>query len=175
MRIANNEVTDITRETAQVGCTKVTRQEAEMLLQEMDKKVPEQKNFEIQAEETVSGDYLNFSIKHHNCGWLASRDEINAGYPGSGFSTRSAFFCLEKDRAEKLMRFLAGQLNLTVSNPDSQKYVIEFRYTDTTSDWMRSGNRGANGEFDSFETVHREVSKQQEAMGSRYEYRARAV
>ena len=59
MKIAGNEVHEITRDTAYVGCTKVTRAETLALLAEMDKE-PEKKFFEIESTESIS----NLSLIH---------------------------------------------------------------------------------------------------------------
>lgn len=175
MRIANNEVTNITRETAQVGCTKVTRQEVEVLLQEMNK-IPETKDFEVLDSRTIhSTGFVCINVNHGDHGWIGVSEDAQATMPDGpqAYKWRSAFLCLRTTYAEKLLRALAQQLNLTVSS--SQKYIIEYQYTDPRSDWMRSGNKRASGEFDSFEMAQREVSKQQEFMGNRYEYRAKAI
>lgn len=176
LRIAGTPVTEITRDTAQVGCTKVTRAEAEALLKEMDK-VPQHRDFEITHESCMdTGSYINFSIRNRSCGWLATSENPNASVPSVGYSALAAFFCLEAERAEKLLKFLVEQLGYVAykrADKPNQKFIIEYQRRDQP--WERTGNLGANGEFDSLESAAHEAEKQEREMGSEYKYRARAL
>jgi hypothetical protein len=170
MKIAGNEVKEITRDTAQVGCTKVTRAEAEALLAEMNS-VPIIRSFLIPGPEY--SEHIAFVLASKGTGWLAASTKIDPQYyENGGFGDfHSASFCLTKEMAKELLTFLSKMLSTRVF-----KYIIEYRYADGLNDsWERSGNIGARGEFDTFEAAQAEVKKQQEFMGTRYEYRARAI
>lgn len=181
--IGGNNVTEITRDTAQVGCTRVTRAEAEALLAEMNK-VPETKDFEI-SRDTKDKYFLTFSIRHSRGGWLNTQEDAHASDPVSGYSAQVAFFCLENSNAEKLLKFLTEQLGYvayklsTTSAGAPQKYVIEFRTKRNgigQGNWSRSGNKSAALEFSSLAEATAEAERQTRTMGPEfYEYRARPI
>src|SRR6267154_2518302 len=121
--IAGTTVTEITRDTAQVGCTKVTRAEAEALLAEMNK-IPVIKGFLRPGPEYP--DFVGFTLRDKISGWLAASNNPDAEYYGNGgFELKSASFCLRNSHAEELLRFLAEQLNFKVSG--AQKFIIEYQ------------------------------------------------
>jgi hypothetical protein len=173
MKIAGNEVKEITRDTAQVGCTKVTRAEAEALLAEMNN-VPIPKSFLTPGPEY--SEYVAFTLASESTGWLSVSTKDNSQYYENGTfgDFRTASLCLSKERAKELLSFLSEQLN-----PSNSKYIIEYRFRDNefvkNDTWARSGNAGANREFNLFEAAEKEAKAQEKIMGSRYEYRVRAI
>jgi len=108
IQVAGNEVTDVTRDTAQVGCTKVTRAEVEAVLKAMDR-APEIKDFEINLADAHGNGYLVFQIRNDDYGWLGVSEIPTASHPdGPGaYKWKAGFFCISKNRAEKLLKFLA--------------------------------------------------------------------
>lgn len=145
MKIATHEVKNVTRDGAEVGCTKVTKAEVEALLEEM-KKVPVAKDFEITL---LPGDasYLNFIIRHQGTGWVGVSENQEAFQYSFMYGNKSAGFCLERTgKAEKLLRFLAEQLGYTVTAKESGKYIVELLGGD--SNWMRSSNAGGVYSFE---------------------------
>jgi len=116
--IAGTTVTEITRETAQVGCTKVTRAEAEALLAEMNK-IPED-NFKVWMPAEANNQdsrWVNLCVSS-DTGWFAASEDSQASYYKTDRGFRQKFFamCVTRDHAEKLLRFLAKQLGLSVHN-----------------------------------------------------------
>ena len=123
MKVAGHEVKNVTRDSAEIGYTKVTKAEAEAVLEAM-KNAPIPGDFKITNEFSTTGKYVNFRITNSQTGWLSvSREE--KGYPSDGFVNKSASFCLSKEHAEKLLRFLAEQLGYGLTTP-APKYRIEF-------------------------------------------------
>ena len=168
-KIAEHRVTGVTRDTAQVGCTKVTRADVEKLLKNMDA-ASVKKNFEIQIEGGSDPDYTRLNIQHSGTGWLsASASEHDGYYKPGGFGTfKSVSMCLNRAQAEKVVKVLADQLRYSLS---AQKYIIEYR-EDFTRVWKRSSNAFASKEFSSIEEASRVAAENQRGMGGSYEYRA---
>jgi hypothetical protein len=113
LQIAGNPLTEVTRETAKIGCTKVTRAEAVALLAEMDK-APARDDFDIGKMPCMDPEFFNFFIRHEGSGWVSvnmRRDGWDRLHDNAtGYGNHAAFFCLEIPRAEKLLKFLAENL-----------------------------------------------------------------
>jgi hypothetical protein len=177
MEIAGHAVEVITRDSARVGCTKVTRAEAEALLAEMNK-IPVSKPFLTPGPEY--SEYVALTLSDKFTGWLAASKNANDAYysTGTGFGDfKSVSLCLSNERARQVLDFLAEQLGLEVEKP-GQKYIIEYRQKrsdDTWSEWRRSSNKGSSEEFNFLSVANEEARKQQSNLGPWYEYRARAI
>lgn len=105
-KIGQHEVTEIKRDAAQVGCTRVTRAEVEQLLKQMDSApVPGFiENWESNSE------YVKFTLRDEDTGWSSGSVRAADGYGNTPFSLRSVSFCLRHERAQKLFEFLGGAL-----------------------------------------------------------------
>lgn len=165
MKVGNYEVKNVTRESAEVGCTKVTKAEVEAVLKAMNEK-PLLRDFEIEKLPNYN-EFLNFTIRNSSTGWIATSEVQEANDKGARYVNKSAFFCLEYRRAEKLLRFLAEGLGFTVSKPEA--YIVEFSFEN--SPWSRSGNKTCSGTYP-FDEAKRLAEKEQAMMGSGYRYRA---
>lgn len=174
MKVAGHEVKNVTRDSAEIGCTKVTKAEAEAVLEAMkNAHIPD--DFKITNEFSTTGKYVNFRITNPQTGWISvSREE--KGYPSDGFVNKSASLCFSKEHAEKLLRFLAEQLGYGLTRPmtpgvtgTADRYKIEYRYA--KGNWQRSGNRDSSGIYTYDEAIRR-AAEQQRIMGSSHEYRA---
>jgi hypothetical protein len=159
-QIGPHSVTEVTRETAKVGCTKVTRTDVEKLLKQMDA-APKEFDFEIEPE-LSGGEYINFNIRHHGGGWIAASEDSKA--QRTGFRHCSAFFCLDKQKATKLLDFLSTQLG------KSQKYIIEYYEGD--GKWRRSSNVRTHGEFSTLREASAAAANEETTIGNPYRYRA---
>lgn len=106
-KIGQHEVTEIKRDAAQVGCTKVTRAEVEELLKKMDS-APVARNFEI-VDAGSYDRFTKFTIHTEDFGSISASEEKDAEY-GGPFGFRSASFCLRPERAQALFNFLGGAL-----------------------------------------------------------------
>lgn len=112
MKIANHEVTSITKETAQVGCTKVTLAEAEALVEAMKTAEPD---FEFVSAGT-SLDYVKFMLYTKYTGFVATARKERVAYDDmyahtkNGFDNHSVAFCLRKEQAKDLYEFLKKEL-----------------------------------------------------------------
>ncbi len=125
LRIAGNQVTDVTRDSAQVGCTKVTRAEAEALLAKMND-AANKLDFHIEVPAVagmMASEWFNLTIASESYGgWFAASEDARATYYGTdrGFRNRFLAMCVRRSDAEKLCRFLGTQLGLrfqTAFNP----------------------------------------------------------
>ena len=114
-----HEVTEIKRDAAQVGCTRVTRAEVEQLLKEMDS-APREYDFEIESVPAQCSGFLNFNIRNTNPGWIAATEKADAERGMGGFGVRMASFCLNSQNAEKLFKFLADELGYYISKYPQQ-------------------------------------------------------
>lgn len=117
MKIAQHEVAEITRETAQVGCTRVTLQEAEALVAAM-KAAPEPPRLKITKGKPASDGFTIFSMSSKYTGWLAVSDKEGLTYEtiygntlaNSGFGNKTVVFCLHNEDAEALYQYLKKDL-----------------------------------------------------------------
>lgn len=127
-KIGQHEVTEIKRDAAQVGCTRVTRAEVEQLLKQMDS-APRNYNFEIESVSNQCNGFLNFNVRNTESGWIAAAEKVDAERGTGGFGVRMASFCLNSSNAEKLFKYLADKLGYSV-----------FKYPVPGSDYI--GTRG---------------------------------
>jgi hypothetical protein len=107
-KIGQHEVTEIKRDAAQVGCTRVTRAEVEQLLKEMDS-APVYHEFTIEKVRSGSN-YIKFSIRREEPGWNSASEDVNANYGAGLFNKTSSHFCLHLKDAHKLFEYLGGAL-----------------------------------------------------------------
>lgn len=124
-KIGQHEVTEIKRDAAQVGCTRVTRAEVEQLLKQMDS-APREYDFNIKLRGEKPTEYLNFDIRHEHTGWVSASENKDTPHVGGGYGNRSAGFCLEKPQAQKLFEFLGGALGYDSYTQKRGSYTIIF-------------------------------------------------
>lgn len=124
-QIGQHEVTEIKRNSARVGCTKVNRIEVESLLKEMDS-AP--KEFEI-LDKGITNEWIRFVMQGTQAGggWVAVSEDETAGYKTLGYVNKSASFCIEKSVAAKLFEFLGGALGFESYQASETPYRILFR------------------------------------------------
>jgi hypothetical protein len=183
MKIAGYDVELITRETAKVGCTIVTRAEAEALLEEMNKIPVTPKREEIEKLPRSDSGFLSFAIRFGGDGWVSvSRNKNSDGHRNdadgtTGYNNAAAFFCLRPERAEKLLKFLTEQLGYVAyplplfggcARRSRGQFVIHYSYGGQKQG--RTGNEYAREEFTSFEAAQAIAEQQEREMGSAYKY-----
>jgi len=179
MKIAGYDVEVITHESAKVGCTNVTRAEAEALLAEMNK-IPTSPFLQPGPE---SPQYVSFSLVHKGTGWLAASEKIKNArkndYAVYGFGNyHSVSLCLSNRQAEDLLKFLTDQLGYVayklsetlscITPAKQQKWAIE--YSVDGQNQGRTGNKGATEEFTSYAQAQAIAEHEEREMGTRYRY-----
>lgn len=120
--IGQYEVTEIKKNSARVGCTKVNRTEVEALLKEMDSAGKEYENFTIENGRSNS-EFINFAIRRDDIGFAAASDEVDSNRNLIPFVAKSVHFCLATKNAKLLFEFLGGVLGY-----DSYKSVSHGIY-----------------------------------------------
>lgn len=98
-KIAGYNVTLVSPSSAKVGCTKVTKEEVEALLEAM-KEVPK-----FQIYDNPSG--VHFTMRRHKKGFIAVDTDVEHA---QNFSHATASFFLNFKDAEKVLEYLANKL-----------------------------------------------------------------
>lgn len=112
--IAGNTVTEVTKTSAKVGCTKVTREDLETLLKSMDSARPE---FEIVDGEKTYKDsnWFHFTMRGEQSGggWFRASESLEGSLSG-GWTNRSVEIMVENKVAAQLLQYLAKRLGYEV-------------------------------------------------------------
>ena len=105
-----HEVTEIKRDAAQVGCTRVTRAEVEQLLKEMDS-APQ--SFPELTIESVNNayDFIRLTLRRDTPGFAHGSEDADSKYSATAaFDIRALHLCLHRAKAQQLFEFLGGAL-----------------------------------------------------------------
>jgi hypothetical protein len=178
MEIGGYQVEVITRDSAKVGCTKVTRAEALALLAEMNS-IPEAEEFQITLQQdNKDKSWVTFTVNNRRDGWISPSPLSDASYYGRPWDQKSAGFCLRRLYAEKLLQFLAQQLGYVAyklsetsvgsTTTKQQKWAIEYSCGGHYQG--RTGNKGATGEFLVRAQAQAIAEQQEREMGPGYKY-----
>ena len=124
-----HEVTEIKRDAAQVGCTRVTRAEVEQLLKEMDSAPKSYSEFTIEKEPASTTGYTRLTLRRDFSGFAAGSSDVNSVYDceSTGFDIRALHMCLSRENAQKLFEFLGGALGHDSYTPESQMYKVKLQ------------------------------------------------
>lgn len=125
-KIGQHEVTEIKRDAAQVGCTKVTRAEVEELLKKMDS-APRERKFLVERSGERKSEFVNFIIRNPQAGWVSASEQFDFSHNSATYLSQSAGFCLITAQAQELFEFLGGALGHESYSPENQQYKIKFQ------------------------------------------------
>lgn len=109
MKIAGNDVTVITNKSAKVGCTTVTREEVEALLEEM-KKLPPDPFYRVSLctdmDGRISPSHVFVKMDTEETGFFSVSQTRNVDsdfYPCGSFANKTLWLCLRPDMARDLI------------------------------------------------------------------------
>jgi hypothetical protein len=114
--ISGNTVTEVTRDSAKVGCTEVSRQDVETLLKSMDAAKP---SFEIYPDESWRGTpydfstHVYFTIRKSKGGFVATDHNADVTH-AKGYGAKVASFALHRENAFVFLNYLAAALGKTI-------------------------------------------------------------
>lgn len=109
-KIAGYNVTLVSPSSAKVGCTKVTKEEVEALLEAM-KEVPKFQIYDnpsfVGTEHEFKNVGVHFTMRRHKKGFIAVDTDVEHA---QNFSHATASFFLNFKDAEKVLEYLANKL-----------------------------------------------------------------
>lgn len=123
--IAGNTVTEVTKTSAKVGCTKVTREEVETLLKSMDVAKPAYSGafeiFDAHTADKYKDQWVNFVMRgmQGSGGWFTESDRSDPDPRPNKWNHQYLEMMIQTETAIQLFKYLAERLGYIAYKKDS--------------------------------------------------------